>query len=135
MYLLDTMVISEMTKRQRNQDVERWLRRHQSDAHYLSVVTVGEIQRGIELLDQRDRERASTLRRWLEQVLNQFHGRLIAVDLAIARQWGQLTAQVGHAGTDVMIAATALQRNLTVVTRNVSHYLPTGAAVVDPYRC
>ncbi|MGH7063048.1 MAG: PIN domain-containing protein [Stellaceae bacterium] len=70
---------------------------------------------------------------WLEQLIDVYEDRILPVDVAVARRWGQLTARLGHAGVDLLIAATALEHGLTVATRNLRHFLPTGAAVEDPF--
>jgi predicted nucleic acid-binding protein len=71
---------------------------------------------------------------WLEQLILSHADRILPVDIAVARRWGQLSARLGHAGTDLLIAATALEHGLIVVTRNVRRFAPTGALVEDPFQ-
>jgi len=103
---------------------------------YLSVLTLGEIEKGIERLASSARKRA--LRKWLERVRTESEGRVIAVDDAIATEWGRLLARAEKRGhtlpvIDAMLGATALVRGLTVVTRNNSDIARTGASIFDPW--
>ena len=132
-FLLDTMVVSELAKRHRDRSVAAWLVGKDRRTLHLSVVTLGEIEKGLALLRRRDNERADTLARWLDELVSQFQDRLLDVDARIARRWAQLAASAGHAGADLLIAATALERDLAVVTRNVRHFAGTGVRLVDPY--
>ncbi len=133
MFLLDTVVISELRRRDRDPGVVAWLTAQPSDALYLSVISVGEIERGIALKRPADAYFARRLQGWLEGLLVLYGQRILPVDAAVARRWGQLSAGIGHHGADLMIAATALEHGLKVVTRNVRHFDPTGVAVVNPF--
>jgi hypothetical protein len=134
MILLDTDVLSALAKRRRDPHVERWLARRRDDELFLSVVSVGEIERGIAAM-QRDRDPAfaERLANWLERLLAVHGERVLPFDLAAARRWGELSARIGHGGADLQIAATALACGLTVATRNTAHFAPTGVAVVNPF--
>jgi predicted nucleic acid-binding protein len=133
MFLIDTMVLSELRKRERNKNVVRWISTQRSTDLFLSVVTIGEIERGIELQKNNDTEFATALTVWLDKILTLYLERIIAIDLATARRWGKLSASVGHDGADLLIAATAMEHGLTVVSRNVQHFEPTGVSVLDPF--
>ena len=133
MYLLDTDVLSALGKRRRDPHVERWLARRRDDELYLSVVSVGEIDRGIAMQRNRDAVFAERLATWLDRLSAGYAERVLPFDLAAARCWGELSAQIGHGGADLQIAATALTRRLTVATRNGGHFAPTGVAVVNPF--
>ena len=98
----------------------------------MSVVTVGEIERGVTQQQQRNPSFASELAIWLDRMLAWYSDRILPVDAATARRWGQLSASLGHDGADLLIAATALEHGLTVVTRNVRHFEPTGVPTFDP---
>ena len=102
-----------------------------ADLH-LSVVTVGEIERGITQQQRNNPPFAQDLAHWLDRVLGWYGDRILPVDSATARRWGRLSAIHGHDSADLLIAATALEHGLTVVTRNVRHFEPTGVPVVDP---
>jgi hypothetical protein len=132
-YLLDTVIASEMRKRQGHPNVLRWLRSTPAEALFFSTVTVGEIERGVSRQRRVDPVFAETLGSWLEQLLVSHGDRILPVDIAVARRWGRLTARIGHAGIDLLIAATALEHGLIVATRNVRHFVPTGVAVENPF--
>ena len=132
MFLLDMDVLSALRRRERSPAVARWLERQRTSALHLSVVTVGEIERGIARHRKRDTDFALELAGWLDRILTWYGDRVLPVDTATARRWGQLSADIGHDGPDLLIAATALEHGLTVVTRNTRHFEPTGAPVLNP---
>ena len=109
-----------------------WLRGQPEQDLFISVVTVGEIERGIHLEAERNPVFAGDLRRWLDATLLHFSDRILPFRAEDARLWGSLSARLGHSGADLMIAAQALAGNSVVVTRNVSDFTPTGARVFDP---
>ena len=135
MFLLDTVVLSELRKRQRqrNHNVVRWIEKVSSQDLFVSVITIGEIERGIERQRQLDPPFAESLAVWVDTVLRTYEGRILPVDIAVARRWGRLTQQIGNKGLDLAVAATALEHGLTVVTRNVSDFEPTGVSVLNPF--
>jgi predicted nucleic acid-binding protein len=102
-------------------------------ALFLSAITVGEMERGIGRQRALHPVFAETLASWLEQTLDRFSDRILCIDTRIARRWGQLSARLGHDNANLLIAATALEHDLTVVTRNIRHFQPTGARVEDPF--
>ena len=132
MFLIDTDVLSALRKRKRHPEVAQWIEKQRSADLYLSVVSVGEIERGIERQQRRDPVHAHALAAWLDSLLALYGERILAVDLPAARRWGRLSGRLGHDGADLLIAATALEHGLTVVTRNVRHFEPTGVPVLDP---
>ena len=132
MFLIDTDVLSALRKRKRHPEIAQWVEKQRSADLYLSVVSVGEIERGIERQQRRDPVHAHALAAWLDSVLALYGERILAVDLSAARRWGRLSGVLGHEGADLLIAATALEHGLTVVSRNVRHFEPTGVAVLDP---
>jgi predicted nucleic acid-binding protein len=133
MFLVDTDVLSTLSKRQRNVNVETWIARQRSVDLFVSVVSIGEIERGIGKQRSKDENFATMLASWLDNILKLYGDRVLPFDLASARRWGRLSAVLGHHGADLQIAATALEHGLTVVTHNVSHFEPTGVAVFDPF--
>ena len=134
MFLLDTVIISEVRKKKPNTGVLRWISKRSDDQLYLSVVTLGEIERGIEKQRKADPGFADDLTAWLENLERLYADRILPINPAIARRWGRLSAQLGHDGADLLIAATALAHGLTVVTRNTSHFKSTGVSLVDPFK-
>jgi toxin FitB len=101
---------------------------------YLSVITVAEIERGIERLRKPDAAFARDLTAWLEFTLRAFAERILPVTVNIARRWGRLSGQIGNRELDLAIAATALEHGLTVVTGSTKHFQRTGVPLLDPFR-
>lgn len=126
------MVLSALRQRQRNPHLVAWLQTVPESDLFLSVVTLGEVERGIVAVTPRDPAFAQRLVIWLDDVLRRFASRILAVDIATARRWGRLAAAHGHSGADLLIAATALEHGLTVATSNTRHFLGTGVVLVDP---
>ena len=132
MYLLDTDVVSALRRPERNAGVSAWVRNQAPDSLYTSVITVGEILYGIARQRRRQPEFAAQLERWLESVTALFKDRVLVFDDAAARRWGVLHAELGFTSSDLQIAAIAWSRGLTVVTRNVRHFEPTGVSTLNP---
>ena len=130
MFLLDTDVLSALRRRERNPEIARWVGTQRTTDLYLSVVTVGEIERSIMRQQRRDPGFVRGLALWLDRLLAWYGERILPVDVATARRWGRLSATLGQDSADLLIAATALEHGLTVVTRNVRHFEPTGVPVV-----
>lgn len=133
MFLIDTDVLSALAKRRRNNNVEAWIAAQRTGDLFVSVISIGEIERGIARQRRNNPEFASALAAWLDQVLAAYGDRILPFDLASARRWGLLSAAIGSDGADLQIAATALERGLTVVTRNISDFEPTSVPVLDPF--
>ena len=133
-YLIDTDIISEFRKRDRaNPRVVSWFSERRSSELFLSVLTIGELRRGVERIRRRDSVSAEDLDRWLNRTAREFQDRIINVDRAIAERWGQLGIPDPVPAIDGLIAATALERNLVVVTRNVKHMALTGVRYLNPF--
>ncbi len=137
MYLVDTDVISNARRRTRaNPGVRRFFRdaARKSTPLYLYAVTIGELRQGVEAVRHRgDRPQAARLARWLRTVTTDYADAILTFDEEIAQVWGRLRVPHPENPLDKQIAATALVYGLTVVTRNVSHYGPTGVAVLNPF--
>jgi len=133
MFLIDTVTLSELRKRERDPMVVKWFERQRTSDLFLSVVSIGEIERGISRQRVTDPSFASTLADWLDRILSLYGDRIMPFDLRAARRWGTLSATLGNDSVDLMIAATALENGLTVVTRNASDFEPTGVGVIDPF--
>lgn len=134
MYILDTNVISALRRADRAPQVAAWLRGKAEQDLYLSVITLGEIERGIRQQETRDPRFAKDLRVWLDRTVLLFSDRLLPFDAEDARIWGRLSAEIGHNGADLMIAASALHHGATVATGNVSDFAQTGVALENPYQ-
>ena len=133
MYLLDTDVVSVLRRPERHPQVARWLALHQTERFYVSVITFGELQRGVDVAQRTDPVFAQDLLDWLNRLLEEWEGRILYVDSAISRRWGSVSASIGNKSADLLIAATALEDNLTVLTRNVHDFQPTGVRLVNPF--
>ena len=133
MFLIDTDVLSALRRRVRHPGVSRWIDAQRLTDLYLSVITIGEIERGITRQFRRDPVFAAELTLWLDHVISLYADRILDIDSSTARRWGHLSGELGHVTPDLLIAATALERGLTVVTRNVRHFEPTGVPVLNPF--
>jgi predicted nucleic acid-binding protein len=137
-FLLDTNVISELMKPRPNRRVVEWIDSTPEDLLFLSVITIGEVRKGIDLLDDNDPRRGA-LQRWLDRDLRiRFADRLLPFDGAVAERWGQLEAlpklrRLTLPTIDAQLAATALHHGLTFVTRNTAHIRPTGVPAFNPW--
>ena len=132
MYLIDTDVLSLLRRPQRAPSVARWVTAQADADLYLSAVTLGEVTRGIELQRPRNPDFAADLDAWLAAIRTRYAERVLPFGPAEAVLWGRLCAAVGHVSIDLMIAATAKERGLTVVTRNLRHYAGTDVSTLDP---
>lgn len=134
--LLDTNVISELRKPEgrAHPAVRGWAQRQRTGELFLSVVSVMEVEIGVGRAERRDTRQGAVLRRWLERdLLPAFAGRLLPVDLAVARRAAGLHVPDPRPERDVLIAATAIEAGLTVVTRNVSDFAALGVDLLDPW--
>jgi toxin FitB len=127
------LVLSGLRKAQPSAAVVQWLPSQRDSELFLSVVSLGEIQRGIEKQRSSDPAFAGVLARWLDDLVNLYGDRILPVTPAIARRWGSLSARIGNDSADLLIAATAITHGLQVATRNVRHFAPTGVEVVNPF--
>lgn len=136
-FLLDTNVVSELTRPRPDARVTSWMNAGDEELFFLSVLTVGEIRKGIMTVSDPARKRR--LETWLtRELVARFEGRILGIDQVVADRWGQLSGLLALRGTpllviDGLLAATALHHNLTLVTRNTRDVALTGAAVFDPW--
>lgn len=137
MYLIDTNVISEIRKNKKaNPGVQRFFQQiiRTGDLAYLSVVTLGELRRGVDLIFHRgDRDQGQVLENWLNALMIQYQDHVLGIDGEIAMLWGKLRVPDSNHALDKLIAATAIIYDLTVVTRNVDDFRNTGARLVNPF--
>lgn len=133
-YLLDTNVVSETRRRQPEPRVMRWLEASGPDAHFVSVLTVGEITKGIVRRRRRDPEGADRLALWLSGLRALFAERILVVGDAEATCWGDPAGRAELPAIDSLIAATALVHDLTLVTRNTGDFALTGARLLNPWQ-
>ncbi len=133
-YLLDTNIVSETIRRNPNKTALAWLDRIPGESLFVSVLTLGEIRKGVEAVT--DRRRRDKLRLWIDHELPAwFAGRVLPVDLAVADRWGRLLAEVGRSvpTIDSLLAATALHYDLALVTRNSRDFDYPSLEVINPF--
>lgn len=133
-FLLDTHILSELRKRERcNPGVQTWFQEVDDNSIFLSVLVIGEIRRGVELLRRRDQTAAGQLDAWLHRIKAQFSRRILGVDTDICELWGGLGLQQPIPPIDGPLAATALFHDLVLVTRNSADVERTGAQYLNPF--
>ena len=133
-YLVDTNVISEWRKGTRaNAGVVNWFEEVADDDIHVSVLTVGELRRGINSIERRDADTARVLERWLRGIVDGFHERLLPIDRAVAEEWGRMNVANSLPVVDGLLAATAKLHGLTLVTRNTKDVARTGIHCLNPF--
>ena len=136
-HLVDTNVVSELRRAKAGKAdprVTAWAGSVPAASLFLSVITILELEMGVLLIERRDPAQGAILRAWLDgQVLPAFSGRILAVDTAVARRCAKLHVPDPRSERDALIAATALTHGLTVVTRNVADFEPTGVGTLNPW--
>lgn len=136
-YMLDTCVLSEFTRRQPEQRVIDWINSNSEEDLFISVITIGEVQRGIERLS--DSKRKTELIQWMTQgLLRRFDGRIVSIDAETMIIRGSLTTRMESQGKpigvmDSLIIASAMQYKMIVATRNINDFYPSGVRVINPW--
>lgn len=135
MFLLDTNVISELRRPDKaDRNAVAWANAVPAANIFMSVISILEIELGARLIERRDAAQGTILRAWInDQVLARFEGRILAIDTVVAQRCAQLHVPHPRAERDALIAATALVHGLTVVTRNVGDFEPTGVPLLNPW--
>jgi toxin FitB len=131
-YLIDTNVVSELRKPRPHLLVVAWLRGVSDRDLFLSAVTVGELQAGVEITRRQDQSKADEIEAWIDQIAGAWN--VLPMDAKVFRHWARLMhGRSDDLMEDAMIAATAHIHGLTVVTRNVRDFLPLGVPTLDPF--
>lgn len=137
-YLLDTNVVSELRKvraGRANANVVAWAERQQPYSQFISVVTLLELELGILLIERRDASQGKLLRAWMmDRVMPAFEGRILPIDREVAQRSAALHVPDPRPERDAFIAATALVRGMTIVTRNVPDFAQMGVKLIDPWQ-
>ncbi|PKO35780.1 MAG: VapC toxin family PIN domain ribonuclease [Betaproteobacteria bacterium HGW-Betaproteobacteria-7] len=137
MFILDTNVVSELRKAKLGKadaKVSAWAASVPLGSLHLSVITILELETGVLLVERRDAKQGQLLRAWLDsQVMPAFDNRILAIDAAIAQRCARLHVPDPRAERDALIAATALVHGMTVVTRNIADFAPTGVTTLNPW--
>ncbi len=131
--LLDTNTVSEI-RRGRDTNVAAWAKVWADADLYLSVLTIGEIRKGIERLRGRDPQQAEVFATWLDELHERFGDRILSIDVDVADDWGRINAPQERSTVDSLIAATARVHNLTVATRNTADFEGCEVRLLDPWR-
>jgi predicted nucleic acid-binding protein len=132
-FLLDTNVVSEIRKKSPDTNVSAWLSSVPASDLFLSVLVVGEIRQGVARLARRDSPGAAVLEQWLEQLIRIYGDRIVPVTVEVAQVWGRLNATEPVPVVDGLLAATALVRGWTLVTRNTADVAKTGVRLLNPF--
>jgi len=133
-FLIDTNVISELRKANRcDARVARWFAGLDEEEIFLSVLTIGEIRRGIVKIQRRDARSAAALNRWLRGLVESFEDRILTIDRFVAEEWGRLSVPTPLPVIDGLLAATAKIHGLSLATRNTKHVARTGVSFIDPF--
>ena len=137
MFVLDTNIVSELRKAhagKANAGVARWAGNVDAIDLYLSAIAILELEIGILRIERRDVAQGALLRAWLDnRVIPEFSGRILPIDLAVAQRCARLHVPDPRAERDALIAATALVHGMTVVTRNLADFEPTGVKLLNPW--
>ena len=133
-YLLDTNILSELRKGQTcNESVKRWAQSTASDRHCISVLSLGEIRKGIEVLRRRSPQQCPAFETWLLKLQTDYTSDILPITDHVSETWGRLMAERTLPSIDGLLAATALAHQLTVATRNVADFKNTGVLLVNPF--
>ena len=136
-FLIDNCCISELTRKRPDPNVLRWFTNHDENSMYLSVLTIGELRKGIEKLE--DSHKKKELNRWVsDELTDRFRNRILGIHLDVVNRWGEILAHAEINGCplqaiDSLIAATASVHDLAIVTANIKDFQNTGVKLINPW--
>ena len=134
-FLLDTNILSELRKGARcDPNVSNWAAKESTQSHYISVLSLGEIRKGIELLRKKSPEKCIPLENWLQKLHSDYANCTIAITTEISKRWGELSAHRPLPVIDSLLAATALEHGFTLATRNTKDFDGLGISIVNPFQ-
>jgi toxin FitB len=133
-YLLDTNILSETRKKQTDERVISFLSAAEPSALYISVLTLGELRKGVALKRRSDTDAAKKIAAWVDGLEFTFGDRILGINAATAKLWGELSAQRPRPVIDTLLAATAIVHELTLVTRNTSDVQDIDLKLLDPWK-
>ena len=132
-FLLDTNVLSETRRPRPEQKVLDFLAATEPSQLFISVLTLGELRKGIELRRRTDAVAADNLAAWADTIESNFSDRILSINVSVARRWGELAAVRSLPAIDGLLAATALEADLQIVTRNTADFAGTGVSFLNPW--
>ena len=134
-YLLDTNILSEIRKgRYCDPNLSKWVKDTANDRHHVSVLSLGEIRKGIEILRRRSPEQCFVFENWLVTIRKEYENDILTVTNEISEQWGRMMAKQTKPIIDGLLAATAITHRLTMATRNINDFKNVGVKVVNPFQ-
>ena len=131
--LLDTNIVSELSRSRRDPSLAAWWEQVDAGQLYISVLTLGELQHGIERLRHRDADRAERIARWADELRAEFENHILPIDVATAQLWGELSTDRSRPVVDTLIAATAIVHGMMLVTRNLRDMRGLPVELVNPF--
>lgn len=132
-YLIDTNVLSEVYKKQPDENVTKWLKEVNQDAVYLSCITIGELRAGAIKKNKNDKVAGKALFQWIESLENDYDDQIVNIDLSMCEIWSELLSIDNTNAIDSLIAAQAIRNNMTLVTRNIKHFKMYKMKLLNPF--
>jgi predicted nucleic acid-binding protein len=132
-YLLDTNIISELKKRQPNSNVLSWFEATCTNQLYFSAITIGELRSGAIKKSKTDKEQGYKLTQWIDVIVAKYSEQILNIDLETCEEWAQLISNDNTNGIDSLIAAQAITKNMTLVTRNIKHFKMFNVKLLNPF--